>query len=225
MKDAEQRLKTSWDANADAWTAAVREGRIASRRAGTDAAILDALCGLEPRPTAVLDVGCGEGWLVRALALHGIRAVGVDGSAALVEAARARGGTFHHLTYSEIESGAPLTGGPFDVAVCNFALLGADVEKLLAALRGGTTPGGFLVMQTLHPLAGGDAPYVAGWREETFDAFGGAFPSTMPWYFRTFSDWAAVLRAAGWALETVREPLHPETQRPLSLLLVARNPA
>ena len=33
------RLRDSWDANATAWTAAVREQRIPSRRAGTDAAI------------------------------------------------------------------------------------------------------------------------------------------------------------------------------------------
>jgi hypothetical protein len=55
----ENAIQTSWAHNADAWTAAVRDGRIESRRAGTDAAILAACerAGLG----RVLDVGCGEG--------------------------------------------------------------------------------------------------------------------------------------------------------------------
>ncbi len=39
--DPETQLQHSWLANADAWTDAVREGRIASRRLATDRAILD----------------------------------------------------------------------------------------------------------------------------------------------------------------------------------------
>lgn len=218
----ETRLKASWDANAAAWTQSVRGGQIASRALGTDRAVLDAVLSLEPR--TVLDVGCGEGWLVRALAAHGIDARGVDGSAALVEAARAAGGAFAHVTYDEIEQRlreADL-GGPYDVLVCNFALLGEHLRSLLAALTRYVAPGGALVVQTLHPLAGGGAPYRAGWREETFDAFGGAYPAPMPWFFRPFGDWIALLHAAGWRVEAVREPLHPDTHRPLSLLVVAR---
>ena len=49
----------SWERNAAAWTEAVRERRIASRRAGTDAAIVGAV--LDASPASVIDVGCGEG--------------------------------------------------------------------------------------------------------------------------------------------------------------------
>ena len=39
----------------------------------------------------VLDLGCGEGWLARALAAGGLDVTGVDGAPALVEAATAAG--------------------------------------------------------------------------------------------------------------------------------------
>jgi len=58
----EQAIAESWTANADAWTTAVRDGLIPSREAGTNAAIL-AAC-LQHGAGPVLDVGCGEGWLV-----------------------------------------------------------------------------------------------------------------------------------------------------------------
>lgn len=63
------RLVASWDANAAAWTDAVRSGQIASRRLATDAAAVDAVVrAVDGRVARVLDVGCGEGWLSRALA-------------------------------------------------------------------------------------------------------------------------------------------------------------
>ena len=43
----------------------------------------------------------------------------------------------------------------------------------------------------------------------------------MPYYFRTFSRWVEDLTAANFAIVHCREPLHPETGRPLSLLIVA----
>ncbi len=218
----ETRLKQSWDANAEAWTQSVREEQIASRTLGTNRTLLDAVVALNPR--RVLDVGCGEGWLVRDLTVKGIDAHGIDGSARLVEAARAAGGSFAHVTYDEIERGVrdEAIGGPYDVMVCNFALLGENLHGLLTALHRPVLRGGHLVIQTLHPLAGGDGPYAAGWREETFDAFGGTYPAPMPWFFRTFSDWVNLVGESGWQICEAREPLHPETRRPLSLVLVAR---
>src|SRR5688500_2673930 len=81
------RLRTIWDDNAAAWTTAVRHGRIPSSRAGTDAAIV-AACN-RYQPYRVLDVGCGEGWLARALSSPGRDVLGVDGSAPLIDAANA----------------------------------------------------------------------------------------------------------------------------------------
>jgi len=71
----------------------VRGNQIESRALVTNQAIVDAV--LSRSPSTVLDIGCGEGWLVRALSSHGIDAVGVDVVPELIEHAKqAGGGTF-----------------------------------------------------------------------------------------------------------------------------------
>jgi 2-polyprenyl-3-methyl-5-hydroxy-6-metoxy-1,4-benzoquinol methylase len=221
--DVEKRLESSWVANAAAWTDAVRGGAIASRRAGTDAAILGALAELPPG--RVLDVGCGEGWLVRALAGSGHRVVGVDASAPLIESARARGGgELRVVSYEALAAEPSLAGpGPYDAVVCNFSLLGEELVPLLRALRGLLTEDAPLFVQTVHPFtACGDLPYRDGWREETFAGFGGAFGAPMPWYFRTVGSWLRLMAGAGLRVGALEEPIDPESGRPLSLLLTCR---
>jgi 2-polyprenyl-3-methyl-5-hydroxy-6-metoxy-1,4-benzoquinol methylase len=220
-EEREAALIWSWMANADAWTRAVREGRIESRRVATDAAIVDAVVAL--RPKRVLDLGCGEGWLMRALAEHGIEAVGLDVSMELVVAAEETGGgRYRCCSYDEVIEDPTRAGGPYDAVVCNFSLLGAELVPLLSALRQNLWEGGALVIQTVHPwTAAGDEPYAEGWRTETFDAFGGEFAEPMPWYFRTLESWVDALHGAGFRLAALREPVHPGTGRPVSLLMVA----
>jgi 2-polyprenyl-3-methyl-5-hydroxy-6-metoxy-1,4-benzoquinol methylase len=218
-RDEGARLLDSWHENAAAWTAAVRSGAIESRRLATDAAILSAV--LERQPRKVLDLGCGEGWLVRVLAERGVTAVGVDGAAPLIEAAASAGGSFVRLSYAELIAAPERCGEGFDVVVANFALLEKEIGPLLTALRRIISAGGWLLVQTLHPLAAG-GPYEDGWRTEDFRGFGQGAWTPMPWYFRTLASWVGVLRDAGFALETLREPVHPQERRPLSLLLEAR---
>ncbi|MEP7042453.1 MAG: class I SAM-dependent methyltransferase [Dokdonella sp.] len=216
----EARLEQSWRTNAFAWTRAVREERIASRRAGTDAAIIDAV--LQTRATRVLDVGCGEGWLARALALAGCDVVGIDASPELVaEASELGGARFEVVTYAQLSARTPEFGS-FDTVVCNFALLSEDLQTPLRALHGLLRDGGKLIVQTVHPwIACGDAPYVNGWRNETFADFGADFRAAMPWYFRTLAAWATTIHAAGFRIERWLEPLDAASGRPLSLLLHA----
>lgn len=214
-----ERLLHSWTANASAWTEVVRGGRIRSREGATDAAVLAAVSELAPE--TVLDVGCGEGWLTRALGERGCRVVGIDGSDELVRAARGGAGEFHVVAYDRLAAEEALVPGPFDVVVCNFSLLGDDLRPVLAALRRRTAPHGRLVIQTLHPLALRDeAPYRDGWREETFSGLREAFAEPMPWFFRTLESWFSALAGADLRVARVLEPRVEDDPLPASLLLV-----
>ena len=208
-------------ASAEPWTAAVRDRRIDSRRLVTDRAILDAVTARAPR--TALDLGCGEGWLTRALAERGVRAMGVDAVPALVDAARAAspGLDFRLLGYEEIAAGA--LDVRVDAVVANFALIGGPaVDALVGAAPALLTDRGAFVVQTLHPLvATGDQPYADGWRPGSWAGFGPEFTHPAPWYFRTLESWVRLLAAAGLRLADLREPVHPATGRPASVILVA----
>ncbi len=220
MHDAtvHDRIAQSWTDNAAAWSQVVRDGLIPSRQAGTNAAIVDACLALHDGP--VLDVGCGEGWLVRELGVRGIAATGVDVSAPLIADAQARGGgAFAVATYEQLERDATVAAGPWAGIVCNFALLGDPIHPVLRALRNRLGPGGRLLVQTVHSWSvRGDAPYRSEWRTEAFDAFAVAFPTPMPWYYRTLSSWHSEFALAGLCVTRLDEPLHPDTGAPLSLL-------
>jgi 2-polyprenyl-3-methyl-5-hydroxy-6-metoxy-1,4-benzoquinol methylase len=207
-----------WERNAENWTRVVREGLIPSRRAGTDDAVLGAIA--ECRPKQLLDIGCGEGWLIRAAVVRtGCGAVGIDGAAALIAAARAAdpANTYHVLDYDSL-AGSDI-GADFDVAVFNYALFAKDIVPLLRAAAARLAPDGVIVIQTLHP---GDGQQ-DGWRVEDFAAFGGGGDWTaMPWYFRSLKSWRAVLRAAGLAIRELREPT--ADRRILSLLMICSRP-
>jgi len=219
---ADSAVIDAWSRNVDPWTAAVRDGDIASRVRTTNAAIVEAVHARKPR-TGV-DLGCGEGWLVRAL--PEVEMVGVDAIAGLVEQARAAGGgTFRQLSYEQIAAGELQMAA--DVAVCNFSLIGdAAVRGLVQAAPRYLRPGGHLIVQTVHPLmACGDGPYVDGWRDGSWAGFSGAFRDAAPWYFRTVGSWIALLVECGLRPVELREPLHPDSGKPASLILVGELPA
>ncbi|MDR3445472.1 MULTISPECIES: class I SAM-dependent methyltransferase [unclassified Dyella] len=208
----------AWQSNAQAWEQAVREGRIESRKLVTDQAIVDAVLACAPR--TVIDVGCGEGWLARALAVAGVKVIGVDVIPALIESARANGdGDFRILSYEDMAAGALPERA--DVVVCNFSLLGREsVDGLLAAMPELFEPGGTLIVQTLHPLLAAE-PYADGWREGSWVGCGSGFGQAAPWYFRTLGSWVSAFERAGLSLHGINEPIHPHTGRPASVIFMA----
>ena len=217
----ESTLVASWSANADRWREAIASGAIASRKLVTDAAIIEAI--LAERPQKLLDVGCGEGWLARAVAPHVGEVVGFDVSPELIAHARGAGGgtRYHVASYADLAGSPAQVGAGFDVIAINFALLDPATDVLLRALKSIAAPRAALLIQTLHPWQI-DGAYRDGWRTEHFTAFGEGAWSPMPWYFRTIASWVDLV-GRDWSVESLAEPLHPTTERPASLLIKARN--
>jgi 2-polyprenyl-3-methyl-5-hydroxy-6-metoxy-1,4-benzoquinol methylase len=215
-----EQLLRSWEANAEAWSDAIANAAIPSRVQVTDAAVMEAILDLRAR--RVLDLGCGEGWLVRALSATGVEVVGVDASASLLARAReGGGGAFHLCSYAQMAANLERAGTGYDVIVCNFSLLQEELSPLLMSLRQCLRAGGALVIQTTHPWSSrGEAPYKNGWRMETFAPFGDGFREPMPWYFRTLQAWIELLIASGYRIVTVREPTHRASWEPASILFI-----
>lgn len=221
MEDRNEEIEASWRANAGAWVEAIRDELIEGRRVATNQAILDA--ALDRRPGRVLDVGCGEGWLSHRVAGQGADVTGFDSNVELVEHASAGPGTFLRLDYDSFAADPTRAGGPYDLAICNFSLLGRNIGPVLRGCREVLVEDGALVIQTSHPFATPLVePYEDGWRREDFAVLEVSFPQSMPWYFRTMGSWLKELLAAGFTPAEMREPIHPESGRPLSLILVGQ---
>ena len=217
---SDEKIVDSWLKNASPWTSAIRNNEIESRRLVTNDAIVDAV--MSRSPGTVLDIGCGEGWLVRALSERGVGVKGVDVVPDLIQQARrAGGGEFRVASYESIAAGE--LDLKADVVVANFSLIGKEsVENLLAAASSLLEPGGAIIIQTLHPrTASGESPYEDGWRKGSWSGFSEDFTDPAPWYFRTLESWKELLSSSGLCLAEMREPVHPSTKKPASVIFIA----
>ncbi|MGM8215093.1 class I SAM-dependent methyltransferase [Bacillaceae bacterium W0354] len=115
------RIIESWNANAEAWIQTVQNKKIESREKTTNEAIINAISDYQPHN--MLDMGCGEGWLCRAIYEKGIRTVGIDGSQQLIDEANKYDGTYYCLTYEQFKENPRFLNEMFDVIVFNFSLL------------------------------------------------------------------------------------------------------
>lgn len=222
MSQELEQLRQSWIANATAWCDAVRKQHIESRRVVTDDAIVTAV--LQTNPQRILDLGCGEGWLARALSGRGVAVTGVDASRPLIEAAQKLGGAeFLAMSYQDIVADPSILGPRFDAIVMNFSILDDRGDQILRALLPSLATSGRLFVQTVHPLfARADGVYADGWCVENFAALPGEWPESMPWYFRTVGSWVGMFARAGYELLEIREPLYPDRPIPASMIFVCR---
>lgn len=101
----------------------------------------------------VLDAGCGEGYLARALAARGAQVTGIDVSPRLIEMARSRDPA---IDYRVADLSRPLVGAAdsFD-AIGSYVVLNDvhDYRGFIATLAGVLKPGGRLVLALNNPYA------------------------------------------------------------------------
>lgn len=121
------------------------------------AAVLDEVARTAPRGGAVLDVGCGGGRALAALAQRrpDLHLVGADPSAALVAAASARGPAPGAAVLRGSATDLPFATGAFDVVLSLFALKHwPDRRRGLAECARVTREGGRVVVAELRADAG-----------------------------------------------------------------------
>jgi hypothetical protein len=110
-----------------------------------------------------------------------------------------------------------------DAIIANFSLIGKEsVEGVIRRAPALLERDGALIIQTLHPLvATGDQPYEDGWRHGSWAGFSCSFSDPAPWYFRTVETWKSLITECGFGSIEVREPLHPATGKPASIIFIA----
>ncbi len=224
---SDQKILDSWQKNVRPWAKAIKEKEIESRQLVTDKAIVNLIDSLtNNKNQTVLDIGCGEGWLVRALSSLGLAVTGIDAIEGLIDKAKEQqGGSYQVLKYEDISATA--LNKTFDLAVCNFSLIGKEsVEHLFRVIPTLLKPGGYFIIQTLHPhVSCGDKPYLDGWREGSWQGFSQDFVDPSPWYFRTLESWSHLFINSDFKLEKIQEAVNPETGKTLSLLMVGKSEA
>ncbi len=211
----------SWKANAGNWIKTVDGNEIESRRLVTNQAIVETICSYGPK--TLLDVGCGEGWLTRTLRGKGIAAIGIDAIEALVANAIEKDGLFYSVcSYEDLVNGDGKILHDKDAVVFNFSLLDeTDSGQLIRYLPKFLPKSALVFIQTLHPLSlanyGG---CVTGWKEGSWTGLSQQYVLPYQWYFRTLKDWILVFAQAGLSIKEIKKPVHPETNKPASVIFV-----
>ncbi len=211
-----------WDEQAANWIAWAREP-------GHDAYwhYRDAFFELVPAPgESTLDMGCGEGRVVRDLAARGHRVTAVDASADLLAAAREADpdGDYRRADAADL----PFADDEFDLVVSYNMLM--DVPDAAAVVREAARvlrPGGRLCLSLVHPIADAercmDGDYLRTVRFHTEVEQGGLRMVFDGWR-RPLSAYTRALEDAGLVIEALREPSDIETPEfPLFLWMRARH--
>ncbi|MGY6521140.1 MAG: class I SAM-dependent methyltransferase [Mongoliitalea sp.] len=222
----------TWKTNVGEWVHVIQTNSIPSR-AITNPAIVEAV--VQNCQGSILDLGCGEGWLCRALQKVGFQTFGIDGTEGLIEEAKKQGSSdgFDCLSFEQIIAWSQKKGTfplldqlakqPFSGLVFNFCLYGdVDTEALLKAVKPLLKQDGKVYIQTLHPLAliSMGLRYESQWIADAWKGLPGNFTNGHPWYARTLQDWILLFSQAGFQMEQLLEPQGTELTIPSSIIFI-----
>jgi len=156
---------------------------------------------LAPRPgERILDLGCGDGALTEAIAASGAAVIGVDGSADMVRAARARGVDARVMDGQLLAHEAAFEGA-FDAVFSNAALHWMpDADAVIAGVKRALKPGGRFVGE----FGGhGNVAAIATALRAALRARGVAPAAAFRWFFPTAEAYEGLLRAHGFAVREI----------------------
>lgn len=219
-------MEADWDGIADWYSELVRGGS-AMHQFSRDillSALPDSMLGLD-----VLDVGCGEGTVSRALAAAGARVVGIDPTRTLIAHAEAAERAHPVGVVYRVDDGTTLrtvADGSVDGVTAALSLNNiADLDAALGSVRRVLRPNGFLTFTVPHPCF--DAPGAetistpSGLRRAVGNYFAeGLWRSTHPHsvrragnYHRTISTYLSAVVDHGFALRRCEEPAPSDAVR------------
>jgi ubiquinone/menaquinone biosynthesis C-methylase UbiE len=209
----------NWDSIADWYAALVRDG---SPMHGFSRDILLSALPLTLEGIHVLDIGCGEGLITRAVAARGAAALGIDPTSALIQHARATERTQPvGATYRQ-DDGATLSSvgsKTTDWVTAGLSLNNIpDLDSAIGSIRRVLKPDGRLVFTVPHPCF--DAPHsesvsINGTPRRLVGEYfaEGLWRTAKPQsvrragnYHRTIATYVSALMDHGFALEVLAEP-------------------
>ena len=211
-------IKLTWEKNAEEWIKAIQNETIESRQF-TNKAVLDTV--QEISPSKIVDMGCGEGWLTRALSDTDIEVTGIDVTDKLIiEAKKKDASNFFELSFEEIINGKPIPNSPYDAAIFNFCIyFKSELKKLLTKTLDSIVNNGCIVIQTVHPffLIQGNLPYKSQWLDDSWKGLPGKFEDGHCWYARTIEDWFKILSSLEDTIFSIKEIVN-DHDKPVSVI-------
>jgi 2-polyprenyl-3-methyl-5-hydroxy-6-metoxy-1,4-benzoquinol methylase len=241
--------RSAYDTNAEFWVQIIRDQRDRYREGLTDQAVLSAIG--DTHGLAVLDAGCGEGYISRILAEKGAKVTGIDFSAELIKAAKTHELSAELPVTFDVGSvnSLPYDPGTFDLVLCNHLLNDlADPAQAIREFARVLTGDGRIIILMLHPCfynkhAERDQPgnnlltaayFQARSITQNFEVDGLQSPAPNTTWLHPLEFYTTTLQEAGFAITSLTEP-HPSEQllrsddwwrtsftRPLFILMVAQ---
>jgi SAM-dependent methyltransferase len=182
----------------------------------------DAFFELLPEPPQrTLEVGCGEGRVMRDLKPRGFEVTGVEVAPTLLEAARAEDPDGDYVL-ADAKS-LPFGSGSFELVVAYNSLMGEDMPTVIAEVARVLVPEGRLCACITHPIADsghwtGPETFAIGERYLEGRPFEGTFersglpPITFSGWVHPLEAYSRALEESGFVLEALREPPATESE-------------
>lgn len=207
----------AWNRSSKSWNHLIENDSIASRKEVTNKAIIDIVCSISP--SFVLDIGCGEGWLCRALEEKNINATGIDGVQELINFAKRKGSSeFYCYNYHEIRNGHLTLTQKFNAIVFNYSLFEKEgIKELFQALLPFLDDAGSIFVQTLHPKHEAFAYKKSKWVKENWHGLPGKL-APFQWYYRTMDDWKKLFIQSKLQLVKAEETFVTSSESPFSVI-------